>query len=110
MLEPRRPRSGGRRPARQAAGLAFALLALGAACAPSYVYRPTEMVNAETAGYPTARYPVPPESPRGEAYVTSFGIVDMDVAPGIKAPLLNVRLAVANNSTEIWQLDTRQQV
>ena len=61
------------------AGIATVLLA---ACTPSYVYVPTEMVNASTEGYPTARYPVPQEAPHGEVYVTSFGIVDMDVAPG----------------------------
>jgi hypothetical protein len=96
----------GLRSRRALAGAAVLL----AACTPSYVYVPTEMVNASTEGYPTARYPVPPEAPHGEVYVTSFGIVDVDVAPGTKAPLVNVRLAVANNSGEVWQVDTRQQI
>jgi hypothetical protein len=104
LKDPRRARRGRR------ATMALALVALLASCVPSYVYRPTEMVNAETQGYPTARYPVPPEAPHGEVYVTSFGIVDMDVAPGTTAPMLHVRLAVANNSGEAWQVDTRQQV
>jgi len=82
-----------------------------AACTPTYVYIPTEMVNASTEGVPTARYPVPPEAPHGDVYVTSFGIVDVDVAPGTKAPLLHVRLAVSNNGgAEPWQVDARQQV
>jgi hypothetical protein len=78
---------------------------------PSYVYRPTEMVNAQTNGFATARYPVPPESPRGDVYVTSFGVTNVDVAPGAKEPMLQVRLAVSNNNGgEPWTIDTRQQV
>jgi hypothetical protein len=37
--------------------------------------------------------------------------VDVDVAAGTKAPLLHVRLAVANNNgDQSWQVDTRQQL
>jgi hypothetical protein len=73
---------------------------------------PTENVTATTEGYPTARYTVPPETPRGTAYVTSFGIVSADVArTGHPTPLLQVRLSVSNDSgTAPWSIDTRDQL
>jgi len=92
-------------------------LALGAAvtaagCAPlPYFFTPTEQVTATTDGFPAARYPTPPESPRGTVYVTSFGVVQADVAgTGKNTPLLAVRMVVSHDSgTEPWTLDTREQ-
>jgi len=84
-----------------------------AGCAPLPVYfTPTEQVTATTDGIPSARYPIPPEMPNGTAYVTSFGVVQADVAgTGHNTPLLAVRLTVSHDSgTEPWTIDTREQL
>jgi hypothetical protein len=103
--------------ARTLAGTVALLVATGAlalaSCAESesYVYRPTEMATAATQGYATARYPVPPEAPRGEVYVTSFGVMQMDVAPQATASMLQIRMTVTNNNgDQPWLIDTRQQL
>lgn len=86
-------------------------VALSCATADRYLYRPTELATATTDGYPTARYPVPPEQPRGEVYVTSFGPSEAQVAKGQKTELLAVRMAVNNNNGDgPWTVDTRQQL
>jgi hypothetical protein len=69
------------------------------------------MVNARTDGYDTARYPVPPESPRGDVYVTSFGVNQMEISPGVQEPMLHTRLAVSNNNGgATWTVDSREQL
>lgn len=87
-------------------------LALVGCASPSYLFRPTENVTATSDGYPAARYPVPPESPRGTIYVASFGVVQGDmIGDGHDVPFLQVRLTVANNSGGgPWTVDTRQQL
>jgi hypothetical protein len=82
---------------------ALALLAGG--CAHEFVYVP---VGAGATGEPAARYPVPPNNPQGEVYVTSFGFTDMQ-AGSQQGPLLHVRLAVSNGSMVPWSLDAWQQ-
>lgn len=86
--------------------LAFALW-MGAGCAHNYVYWPTGPGLGEG---PAGRYPIPPESPRGEVYVTSFGFTDMDVASNQTANLLHARLAAVNHGPGIWTVDGREQV
>jgi hypothetical protein len=82
-------------------------LALGSGCAHELVYRPA--VLGATGG-PAVRYPVPPEAPRGDVYVTSFGFSDLEVGPGGQhASLLHARLAVTNGGPGPWALDGRQQ-
>src|SRR5215831_8326545 len=98
---------------RQLRGLALGAVLAAAGCAPlPYFFTPTEQVSATTDGFPAARYPTPPESPRGTVYVTSFGVVQADVAgTGQATPLLEVRLTVSNDSGATpWTLDTREQL
>jgi hypothetical protein len=93
--------------------LAFLAGVAAAGCAPlPYYFTPTEQVTATTDGLPSARYPVPPESPQGTVYVTSFGVVQADVAgTGQATPLLAVRLTVSHDSgPEPWNVDTREQL
>jgi hypothetical protein len=93
--------------------LAFLAVVGGAGCAPfQYTFTPTEQVTATTDGVPAARYPVPPEMPRGTVYVTSFGVVQADVAgTGQKTPLLAVRLTVSHDEGPVpWTVDTREQL
>jgi hypothetical protein len=86
---------------------AFALL--GGCASTDYVYRPTAAAAPET-GYTVARYGVPPEAPRGEVYVTSYGVTKVDVAPDTQAAMLHVRMGISNTSgTEPWTADAREQ-
>src|SRR5581483_11008492 len=85
--------------------LAFALL-VAAGCAPSFVYRPA---GPEFGGSAAAHYPIPPQRPAGEAYVTSFGFTDMDVGGGRTMDLLHARIALQNSSSQPWTFDGREQ-
>jgi hypothetical protein len=74
-----------------------------AGCAHEYAYMPVG------AGGPAARYPIPPEAPRGEIYVTSFGFMQMDVADGRSAEMMHARLVAVNNGPAAWTIDGRAQ-
>lgn len=82
---------------------------LVAACAETYVYRPTENVSATVEGRAAARYDVPPEQPRGEVRVASFGVATFENGDG-EVRVLHVRMVVENNSGAPWTVDTRQQI
>jgi hypothetical protein len=87
--------------------VSFALLALAVAgCAHEYAYVP---VDAAGAGMPAARYPIPPEAPQGEVYVTSFGFTQMDVAEGRSAEMMHARLVAVNGGGVPWTVDGRAQ-
>jgi hypothetical protein len=92
------------------AGGAFLMLSitvlLASGCAHELVYRPAALGAADA---PAVRYAVPPESPRGDVYVTSFGFTDLGVSPGQTAPFLHARLAVSNAGPGGWAIDGRQQ-
>ena len=81
-------------------------LALGAGCATTFTYVP---VGPGTSGGPAAQYPVPPQAPQGEVYVTSFGFTDFDNGQGGAQRMLHTRVAVANGSPVPWDVDGRQQ-
>src|SRR5436305_1586060 len=92
---------------RYAFALATFLAAVaGAGCAHEYAYRP---IDPSGAPAPAARYPIPPEVPRGEAYVTSFGFTSMDVAEGRTADMMHARLVVMNGGVAPWTVDGRAQ-
>jgi hypothetical protein len=75
-------------------------------------FAPAEQATATTDGVPAARYPIPAEAPQGTVYVTSFGVVQADIAgTGKSTPLLAVRLTVSHDSgAEPWTVDTREQL
>src|SRR4051812_16247648 len=54
------------------------------ACDPNgnYVYRPEVNARARVAGHVAAYYPIPPESPRGDVRVASFGITSIEPNEG----------------------------
>jgi hypothetical protein len=58
---------------------------------------------------PAARYPVPPEAPQGEVFVTSFGFTSMEIAAGRDADFLHARVVAVNNGGQDWTLDSRAQ-
>jgi hypothetical protein len=91
--------------------LAAALLT--SACASgSYVYRPSEQATATLRGQPAARYALPPDAPRGDIKVASFGVARMelqvDTDNSEQIPTLQVRLVASNESDAPWKIDTRQ--
>lgn len=97
------------------AGLAVGVLAMAtlfAGCATERAgFRPTTMVSATEAGFPAARYPVPPTAPRGEVYVTSFGTRQVEESGAASSDLIHVRVAVANqNGTGSWTFAPQQQL
>jgi hypothetical protein len=79
-----------------------------AACGPEYYYQPAEQATATVLGRPAARYGIPPEQPRGDARVATFGVTNVDVGGDETVPSLHVRLIVSNDAgTAAWTLDTR---
>src|SRR6185369_4788457 len=85
---------------RAAAGFGLAVLAVaGVGCATqSYGFRPADQAaTSSELGFPASRYGVPPESPHGEVYVTSFGTREVQGGGGHNQ-LVHVRMAVANQT------------
>jgi hypothetical protein len=78
-----------------------ALSTVGLGCATErYGFRPATVASSE-GGLPASHYVVPPEAPRGEVYVTSFGTRDVgDGGEAAGSQLIHVRLAVANQSSD----------
>ena len=87
-------------------GLAVVALVAASGCAPTFVYRPA---GPEFGGAAAAHYPIPPQRPAGEAYLTSFGFSDIDVGGGQDLPFMHARIALANASNQPWTLDGREQ-
>lgn len=74
-------------------------------CVHEFAYLPVD--NA--GGGPASRYAIPPEAPRGEVYVTSFGFTQMDVAQGRTADMMHARVVAVNNGPDAWTVDGRAQ-
>ena len=89
-----------------AAAIVAAALAGAAGCTPAYVYVP--LTIGAPAG-PVVRYAVPPEYPRGDVYVTSFGFTQLDSGAGHPVNALHARLAIVNKGTNAWAVDGREQ-
>lgn len=81
-------------------------VALASGCAHEYLYLPT---GGTPEGGPAASYPIPPQAPEGQVYVTSFGFADVKSPPRQSGALLHIRLAVSNGSGTAWSVDTRDQ-
>ncbi len=92
--------------------LVICALPLMACVGGPYVYRPAEQATVTVQGQTAARYPIPPESPRGDVRVASFGIAKMDLrgddGGNERTAMLQVRMVVSNDSDEDWRVDTRQ--
>lgn len=90
------------------------LALLCSACGPGYAYVPAANATATVRGREAADYPVPPEKPRGDVRVASFGFADLtphgvpdDEVHALHA--LHLRMVVANDSDHEWTVDTREQ-
>jgi hypothetical protein len=89
----------------------LAFLALGCAHQESFGYRPVTRVTATPNGFPASRYAVPPQAPRGEVTVGTFGLTELEVAPGVRDIFVHARLVVANdNDDQPWTVDPWRQV
>jgi hypothetical protein len=88
--------------------LILCLLGTAACASQQYYYRPEEQASARLAGHPAARYTIPPEQPRGDVRVATFGVTELETDTGERLPALHVRLVASNDSGErTWTLDTR---
>lgn len=88
----------------------ISIAAVGCAHSERASFRPMGPVSAGEAGFPASRYQLPPDAPRGEVYVTSFGTRELDAGDGGRSQLIHVRLAVANQSSDApWSVDPGQQ-
>ena len=81
--------------------LAIVLAAGAAGCAHEYAYLPAVPGAGNDAA---VRYPIPPEAPHGEVYLTSFGFTQMDVAADRTANMLHARLVAVNNGPTTWSV------
>ena len=97
---------------RRALGVMSALvIAATAGCASRYAYVPTTNAVATVQGRVAADYPIPPDAPRGDLRIASYGITDVTPRnkPGQSFRALHLRILLANNGTSQWTFDTREQ-
>jgi hypothetical protein len=88
------------------------LVVAAAACENRYVYVPVRNTGAQVAGRPAAEVGIPPEAPRGDVRLATFGIADIapQGAPAdARVRALHLRVVVANNAAKEWSIDTREQ-
>lgn len=89
---------------------ALSLSGLLSGCAGEmYLFEPAEQATATIEGYSAARYAIPPEAPRGDLRVASFGVTDIEQAGGDEVAAIHVRLVISNDSSAgPWSVDTRK--
>ncbi len=82
-----------------------------AACTPTYAFVPATNPTTSIYGYPAASYPIPPQAPRGDLRVASYGIEPLSpaAAPDESVGSLHIRIFVSNTSDQAWTIDTREQ-
>ena len=92
-------------------GLLLLAGSLGACATERYGFRPAAGVTTNEAGFPASRYGVPPEAPRGDVYVASFGTRQIETRAGGRADLIHVRVAVANQTGDrSWGVNPAEQL
>ncbi len=81
------------------------------ACEPEYAYVPTTSATVTVAGQVAADYGIPPEAPRGDLRVASYGITHISPQehPDQHLSAIHVRLIAANESSLPWTIDTNEQ-
>jgi hypothetical protein len=80
----------------------------------TYGYLPVSQNTATIGGRYAAEYPVPPDAPKGDVRIASFGFADLtpngvpdDEAHALHA--LHLRVVVTDSGDHDWTLDTREQ-
>jgi hypothetical protein len=95
-------------------GLSLVALAAGACTNGNYFYRPAENSTAQVRGRPAADYDIPSAAhPQGNVRIASFGIAKItpkkqQVTQFFRA--LHVRMVVSNGSSEVWTVNTQDQL
>jgi hypothetical protein len=90
--------------------LAVSLLAIASGCSTPYSYVPTTNATATVGSRVAADYAVPPEAPKGDVRIASYGITSVTPhGQGAKARALHLRLVLVNNAATTWTFDTREQ-
>jgi uncharacterized membrane protein YgcG len=93
--------------------LGLSLVALTTtACGATYTYVPaTNAPPASLYGHPAADYAIPPQAPRGDLRIASYGIEPLSPEGGDDESVgsLHIRLAITNKSDQPWTIDTREQ-
>src|ERR1019366_5337714 len=83
-----------------------------AGCSATYAYVPATNAPLTTLyGHAAADYAIPPQAPRGDLRVASYGIEPLspEGADDESVGALHIRLSIANKSDQPWTLDTREQ-
>ncbi|MEA2697758.1 MAG: hypothetical protein QOI66_2029 [Myxococcales bacterium] len=82
-----------------------------ASCSPGFFYRPADNATATMKGRVAADYQIPPNAPRGDVRLASFGIgkISMSGSSNQKQKAVHVRMIVTDNSQTPWTMDMRQQ-
>ena len=86
-----------------------AIAALLSGCQ-EYIYRPAEHATAQIYGRVAAQYQIPEKAPEGDLRIASFGLskVSPPNAPDQKQRMVHLRMVIANNSHDNWNLDARE--
>jgi hypothetical protein len=95
--------------ARSTLPLAFAAMFVCSSCSPpQYFFAPVTTTGADIAGIAAASSGLPPEKPRGELRVASFGIAPFD---GTAQRALYLRVEVSNHddTSQSWTIDASEQ-
>lgn len=98
------------RPAFLVVSALTAALVTGACASRKYVYQPAVNTSAMVEGRPASYYAIPPEAPRGDVRLATFGLVDItpqDEDDDMRG--VHIRMIVANNADVPWSVDTREQ-
>lgn len=89
------------------------LLVAGAlACStPRYSYAPVRATSADLAGAPAAIYSIPPDDPRGDVRLATFGMARLvpDEVEDSALWAVHIALVVTNRSDETWSVDGTEQ-
>src|ERR1019366_6047080 len=83
-----------------------------AGCSATYAYVPATNAPLTTLyGHAASDYAIPPQAPRGDLRVASYGIEPLspEGADDESVGALHIRLSIANKSDQPWTLDTREQ-
>jgi hypothetical protein len=82
-----------------------------ASCSPAFIYRPADNATATMTGRVAADYQIPPNAPRGDLRLASFGMgkIPMSGSPNQNQKAIHVRMIVTDNSQTPWTMDMRQQ-
>jgi hypothetical protein len=92
---------------------AILLVGLAVSCGTAYEYVPTTGATTRVYGRPAADYGIPPEAPRGDVQIASYGLTDIKPqdrstgGPTVRA--LHLRVELMNKSATPWTFDTREQ-